>query len=79
MHVEYQSSPDLLFSRNGSTSDDIITSQLTAAVASMLKRGWLESSKEEQHAFFAETEDIAKSQGTGGARRASIKVLEVLV
>ncbi|EIE26728.1 hypothetical protein COCSUDRAFT_46205 [Coccomyxa subellipsoidea C-169] len=68
-----------LIMRNGSTADDIITSQLTAAVASMLKRGWLESSKEEQHAFFAETEDIAKSQGTPGARRASIKVLEAVV
>ena len=52
-------------------------SQLTAAVASMLKRGWLESSKDERHAFFAETEDITSSQGSPEARRASIRVLEV--
>ncbi len=70
-------SVQLLLCRNGHAAGDVIVSQLTAAVASMLKRGWLESSKEERHAFFAETEDIASSQGSREARRASIRVLEV--
>ncbi|BDA40620.1 probable Exportin-4 [Coccomyxa sp. Obi] len=65
--------------RHEHAAGDVIISQLTAAVASMLKRDWLESSKDERHAFFAETEDMASQQGSPATRRASIRVLEGVV
>ena len=37
-------------------SSDVVTAQLTAMLASLLKRGWLESTKEDRNVFFAELE-----------------------
>lgn len=57
---------------------DVVTAQLIAAVASLLKRGWLESGKEERNAFFAELEAIVASSGSKGpARRAWARILVV--
>ena len=57
---------------------DIVTAQLIAVLASLLKRGWLESTKEEKNAFFAELESIvASSDNQGAARRAWARILVV--
>lgn len=65
--------------RNGSASGDVITSQLSATVASMLKRGWMDISNEEQHAFYTEVENVVTSEGSCRARRAGIRLLEVIL
>ena len=57
---------------------DIVAAQLAAALASMLKRCWLESSKAERNAFFEELEYVfSTSEGKGSARRAWARVLMV--
>ena len=57
---------------------DMVTAQLIAAVASLLKRGWLESGKEERNAFFADLEAIVASSGSkGSTRRAWARILVV--
>lgn len=57
---------------------DIVTAQLIAVLASLLKRGWLGSTKEERNAFFAELESIGASSGSqGAARRAWARILVV--
>ena len=58
--------------------DDIVAAQLAAALASLLKRGWLESSKAERNAFFEELEYVfSASEGKAPARRAWARVLMV--
>ena len=57
---------------------DIVAAQLAAALASLLKRGWLESSKAERNAFFEELEYVfSASEGKAPARRAWARVLMV--
>ena len=57
---------------------DIVTAQLIAVLASLLKRGWLESAKEERNAFFAELENnVATSERQAAARRAWARILVV--
>ena len=56
----------------------MVTAQLIAVLASLLKRGWLESTKEERNTFFAELESIVGSSGSkGAARRAWARILAV--
>ena len=55
-----------------------MTGQLTATIAAVLKRGWLDSSQQERHAFFAEVEAaVAVHAGSAAARRVGVKILEV--
>lgn len=57
---------------------DIVAAQLAAALASLLKRGWLESSKVERNAFFEELEYVfSASEGKAPARRAWARILMV--
>lgn len=57
---------------------NIVTAQLIVVLASLLKLGWLESTKEERNAFFAELESIvAASDSKGPARRAWARILVV--
>ena len=57
---------------------DVVAAQLAAALASLLKRGWLESSKAERNAFFEELEYVFSAcEGKHSARRAWARVLMV--
>ena len=57
---------------------DVVTAQLTAVLASLLKRGWLESTKEDRNTFFTELEStVASSGSTAAARRAWARILLV--
>ncbi len=64
--------------RQVDSGSDIVTVQLIVLLASLLKLGWLESTKEERNAFFAELESIvAASDSKGPARRAWARILVV--
>ena len=55
-----------------------MTGQLTATIAAVLKRGWLDSSQQERHVFFTEVEAaVASHAGSAAARCAGVKILEV--
>ena len=51
--------------------------QLTGTVAVLLKRGWVEESPEERHAFFSEVERTVAGTSDAAARRTGIEILEV--
>ena len=51
--------------------------QLTGTVAVLLKRGWVDESPQEQHAFFSEVESTVGGINDAAARRTGIEILEV--
>lgn len=51
--------------------------QLTGTVAVLLKRGWVDESAQERHAFFSEVESTVAGTSDAAARRTGIEVLEV--
>ena len=64
--------------RRAGEGGDLVTAQLTATIAAVLKRGWLDADEAERHAFFAEVEAAVTSHASSAAaRRAGIQILEV--
>ena len=67
------------FSRHTSKRSDLVQKQLTGTVAVLLKRGWVDESPEERHAFFSEVESTVAGTNDADARRTGIEILEVSV
>jgi hypothetical protein len=63
--------------RKEADAGDIVSSQLTATLASVLKLGWLDANAKERHSFFAEVESLVTSQGSNAVRKGGIRLLEV--
>ncbi|DBA87589.1 TPA: hypothetical protein ACH3X1_004612 [Trebouxia sp. C0004] len=65
--------------RHTSKHSDLVQKQLTGTVAVLLKRGWVDESSEERHAFFSEIESIVAGTSDAAARRTGIEILEAVV
>jgi hypothetical protein len=64
--------------RRAGEGRDLVTAQLTATIAAVLKRGWLDASDAERHTFFAEVEaSVTSHASSASARRAGVQILEV--
>ena len=63
--------------RHTSKHSDLVQKQLTGTVAVLLKRGWVDESPEERHAFFREVESTVAGTSDAAARRTGIEILEV--
>ncbi|DBA71387.1 TPA: hypothetical protein ACH3X2_011192 [Trebouxia sp. C0005] len=65
--------------RHTSKHSDLVQKQLTGTVAVLLKRGWVDESPEERHAFFSEVESTVAGTSDAAARRTGIEILEAVV
>ncbi|KAL0051778.1 hypothetical protein WJX82_002011 [Trebouxia sp. C0006] len=65
--------------RHTSKQSDLVQKQLTGTVAVLLKRGWVDESPQERHAFFSEVESTVSGTSDAAARRTGIEMLEAVV